>query len=70
MAVEKKSQHEETEEEKNAPVKSDPETLHTTDPQEHMEGPVSSLMKKVGEGFEDEKAEREIKKEEKEKGEK
>ena len=35
---------------------SDPETLHTTDPQEHMEGPVSSLMHKVGDGFEDEKA--------------
>jgi hypothetical protein len=25
----------------------DPETLHTTDPQEHMEGPVSSLVKDV-----------------------
>lgn len=22
----------------------DPETTHTTDPQEHMEGPISSLM--------------------------
>lgn len=30
----------------------DPETLHTTDPQEHMEGPVSSLMHKTGESFE------------------
>ena len=32
--------------------KPDPETLHTTDPQEHMEGPVSSLVqdvKKLGE---------------------
>ncbi len=32
--------------------KPDPETLHTTDPQEHMEGPVSSLVqdvKKTGE---------------------
>ncbi len=32
--------------------KPDPDTLHTTDPQEHMEGPVSSLVqdvKKVGE---------------------
>ncbi len=32
--------------------KPDPETLHTTDPQEHMEGPVSSLVqnvKKIGE---------------------
>lgn len=28
----------------DAPVMPDPETLHTTDPQENMEGPVSSLM--------------------------
>ena len=34
--------------------KPDQETLHTTDPQEHMEGPLSSLMKKTGEGFEKE----------------
>ena len=27
--------------------KPDPETLHTTDPQEHMEGPVSSVMQGV-----------------------
>ena len=25
----------------------DPETLHTTDPQEHMKGPVSSTMNKI-----------------------
>jgi len=25
----------------------DPETLHTTDPQEHMKGPISSLMQGV-----------------------
>jgi hypothetical protein len=25
----------------------DPETLHTTDPQNHMKGPISSLMKKI-----------------------
>jgi hypothetical protein len=29
----------------------DPETLHTTDPQENMEGPVSSLMHETGEAF-------------------
>jgi hypothetical protein len=32
--------------------KPDPDTLNTTDPQEHMEGPVSSLVqdvKKIGE---------------------
>ena len=29
----------------------DPETLHTTDPQESMEGPVSSTMRETGEQF-------------------
>jgi len=32
---------------KNAPVKPEPETLHTTDPQKKMEGPVSSLVQGV-----------------------
>ncbi|RYY44369.1 MAG: hypothetical protein EOO06_18235 [Chitinophagaceae bacterium] len=32
---------------KDAAVKPEPETLHTTDPQEHMEGPVSSLMQNI-----------------------
>ena len=42
----------------DAPVKPEPETLHTTDPQEHMEGPISSLMQKTEENFEnDEPAE-------------
>ena len=39
------------EQNKNAIVKPEPETLHTTDPQEHMEGPISSLMHKTGKGF-------------------
>lgn len=51
----------EKEDNKDAAVKPDPETLNTTDPQEHMEGPVSSLMHKTGEAFESEKAEREAK---------
>ncbi len=46
---------------KDAAVKPDPETLNTTDPQEHMEGPISSLMHKAGKGLESEKAEREAK---------
>ena len=29
----------------------DPETLHTTDPQKNMQGPVSSLMHQTGEAF-------------------
>lgn len=28
-------------------LKPDPETLHTTDPQEEMKGPVSSAMRKI-----------------------
>jgi hypothetical protein len=31
--------------------KPDPETLHTPDPQEKMEGPVSSPMHGIGEAF-------------------
>ncbi len=32
--------------------KPDEETLHTTDPQEHMEGPVSSVMQSIKEAAE------------------
>ena len=32
---------------KDAPIAPDPETLHTTDPQEHMKGPVSSGVQSV-----------------------
>jgi len=39
---------------KDAVVKPDPETLHTTDPQEHMEGPLSSLVQGVKEEAEKE----------------
>ncbi|MBA2561891.1 MAG: hypothetical protein H0V14_03095 [Chitinophagaceae bacterium] len=51
----------EKEDNKDAAVKPDAETLNTTDPQEHMEGPISSLMKKTGEGFESAEAEKEAK---------
>jgi hypothetical protein len=37
---------------KNAPVKPDPETLGPN-PEEHMDGPVSSLVKKAGDAMED-----------------
>lgn len=33
--------------------KPDPETLHTTDPQEHMKGPVSSSMQGIRENAEE-----------------
>jgi hypothetical protein len=36
-----------------SPLKPDPETLHTTDPQEHMEGPVSSVMQNIAEKAEE-----------------
>lgn len=41
---------------KDAAVKPDPETLNTTDPQEHMKGPVSSMMHKMEKGFENTEA--------------
>lgn len=39
-------------EEKDSPLAPDPETLHTTDPQEHMKGPVSSAVRTVEEEVE------------------
>ncbi len=33
----------------NTELKPDPKTLHTTDPQEKMKGPVSSTMRKIEE---------------------
>jgi hypothetical protein len=44
---------------KDASLRPDPETLHKTDPQENMEGPVSSLMHKTGKGFETDKTKEE-----------
>ena len=35
----------------NKSPRPDPETLHTTDPQEHMKGPVSSSIQGLGGGF-------------------
>lgn len=50
----------------DATVQPDPETLNTTDPQDNMEGPVSSILQKIGEASESEetKAEADQKKEE------
>ena len=39
-------------EEEKKGLKPDPETLHTTDPQEHMKGPVSSVVQNVKEEVE------------------
>ncbi|MEO6327482.1 MAG: hypothetical protein ABIO55_01045 [Ginsengibacter sp.] len=61
MTNEETQKDEEKESNKDAAVKPDVETLNTTDPQEHMEGPISSLMHKTGHGFESEEAEKEAK---------
>ena len=53
------------EQHKDAAVKPDAETLNTTDPQEHMEGPLSSLMHKTGEGFDTDQTKHEADKEKK-----
>ena len=47
----------------DASIKPDPETLHTTDPQEHMKGPISSMVHGVEETMEGESDEDEPKKE-------
>jgi hypothetical protein len=58
MAKGKKKKKEEKHDQEDGDIKSDPETLNTTDPQEHMKGPISSLMKEIGEGFDDKDAEK------------
>jgi hypothetical protein len=40
----------------NQPLKADRETLHSTDPQENMQGPVSSPIKETGEAFDSEES--------------
>jgi len=54
-------------EEKDAVVKNDPKTLDTPDPQEEMQGPISSLVQGTKENLEENnesKAEADRKKEE------
>lgn len=57
------SENKQKENNEDAGVKPDSETLKTTDPQEHMEGPVSSLVQKAGEGLESEESGKEAEKE-------
>ena len=61
MSNEETEKNKEQKDNKNAAVKPDAETLNTTDPQEHMEGPLSSLMHKTGDAFESKKSEEEAK---------
>ena len=45
--------------EKDALIKPDPKTLNTTDPQDEMEGPISSLVQGAKEGMEDDETKEE-----------
>ena len=47
MANKVKDKKKGQEDPKNPALKPDPETLHTTDPQEHMKGPMSSTMQNI-----------------------
>lgn len=47
MADEKKENAQPERVNQDTAIKSDPGTTNTTDPQEHMEGPLSSLMHKI-----------------------
>ncbi len=67
MANEKSENNKSNSNNKDAAIKSDPETLNTTDPQEHMKGPLSSLMHNTGESFEKDETEEEVEKKEKNK---
>ena len=42
-----------TDPDKDTPLAPDPETLHKTDPQENMKGPVSSMMQNIKEEAEE-----------------
>jgi hypothetical protein len=58
MVHEEKDRDSTKKDNENASLKPDAETLHRTDPQENMKGPLSSLMQSTGESFDtDENAE-------------
>ena len=47
LIMEKTKEEKDKKNKKNTGLAPDPETLHTTDPQEHMKGPVSSTMQSI-----------------------
>ena len=49
MKEEDKIKQSGTEQNADAAVQPDPETLHKTDPQDNMKGPISSLMQNIKE---------------------
>lgn len=53
MKQDKENKSREQKEKEGAPRQPDPETLGTTDPQDHMKGPVSSAVQKVREGVDE-----------------
>ena len=56
MSDRKEEAKEQEQQNKDAAVKPEPETLHTTDPQDKMEGPVSSLVQKIKDSGEDDES--------------
>ena len=58
MPTSKEESKKENEHEIEEQEKADPGTTSGTDPQEHMKGPVSSLMKKIEETFEGEETDK------------
>lgn len=54
MTQNKKDEKDPKKDQQKGAIQPDPETLHTTDPQDHMKGPVSSLVNKTKETIEDE----------------
>lgn len=53
MSEPKNKQNDSTGNEEKKGLKPDPKTLHTTDPQEHMKGPLSSAVQNVKEEVEE-----------------
>jgi hypothetical protein len=53
MKDEEKVKQSEAEQNADAAVQPDPETLHKTDPQDNMKGPISSAMQNIKEDFEE-----------------
>ena len=58
MSIEKKQRSQDPNSE-NTTSKPDAGTLHSTDPQENMEGPVSSTMRQTGEQFDTDESKQE-----------
>ena len=50
--MEDRKNKEKEQDEKKPGLKPDPETLHKTDPQEEMKGPISSIVQNIKEGAE------------------